>query len=464
MKRLTAALMVFIAGALSAAEKPTCYQNTPVFPVTVTRVNSSDIADILLEYYDGVSGRWMGCGLFSIARTPYGEIRARGEFTAPAEGAYRLRSVARDPAGNVEPASDDPGDYHIMAVYDATPPAVQMVFPRGGERIEAPGAVDVRWIAHDVNIATTSAARMLWSRDGGLSFETVMPWSDLTEKYTWHVPDVSTETAVVAVEIKDVAGNTGRAQSGLFAIKGSRPAPRPDEGKAPAGVTQIPVMQEKIDWTPPEKMTTATPPAARSLARRYYTRGVIYLVRGDYDEAVNELTSALQADPDFVAARVDLGVALVQMGRMREGLDFLENSYSSFPGEYAFPYNAGLVYHNAGDYEMALRRFRQVLSVKPEHTEALWMAADCAIRLNDTGAAVRYWLAIIETTRPGNRYHDDARRYLGKLGIDISSLRPSVHGGMPFELPPVRVRDKETSAEPAARAVEEARGRPVPSP
>jgi len=447
------------AGILAAADKPVNFQNTPVFPLSVTRVNSADVSDILLQYYDTSTGRWVGCGLFQISRTPEGEVRARVNFTAPAEGAYRLRSIARDPAGNVESASDDPDDYHVMAVYDATPPVVEMAFPRGGERIEVPGAVDIRWAAYDQNIAKKSSTRVLWSKDSGLTFDQIMPWSDLTEEFKWNAPDISTERAVIAVEVKDLAGNVGRKQSGIFALAGSKPAPRPEENissmqpkpEVLPGGRNIPFVAQSI---------SATPPAARALARRYYTRGVIYLVRGDYNEAVNELTSAVQADPDFVGARIDLGVALAQMGRVRDGLEYLETSAVQFPREQGFPFNAGLIYYNAGDYRMALEKYRKALAIKPDNIEALWMAADCAIRLGDIADASRYWLAIVENTQPGNTYHDQARSFLEKLGVNAAAISPAGPPGLISEPVTIKVQPPEKTA--ADKVVEEASRRPLP--
>jgi Tfp pilus assembly protein PilF len=450
------------AAIVLAADKPIDYQNTPVFPLSVTRVNSADISDILLQYYDTQTGRWVGCGLFQISRTPQGEVRARVNFNAPAEGAYRLRSIARDPAGNVESASDDPDDYHVMAVYDATPPVVEMTFPRGGERIEVPGAVDVRWVAHDQNIAQKSSVRVMWSKDGGITFDQIMPWSDLTEEFKWAAPDISTERAVIAVEVKDLAGNVGRKESGIFALAGSKPAPRPEKDVSYSAQPKPEALPGRRGLVAYEQRVSTTPPAARALARRYYGRGVIYLVRGDYNEAVNELTSALQADPDFVAARVDLGVALAQMGRVRDGLEYLETSAIQYPGEQAFPFNAGLIYYNAGDYKMALEKYRKALAIKPDGIETLWMAADCAIRLGNTGDAARYWLAIVEITQPGNTYHDQARSYLEKLGVNIAAISPAGPPALISEPVTVKVQPPEETA--ADKAVEEAPHRLLPPP
>lgn len=400
----------------------TVYQNTPAFPLSVKRVKGDDIADVLLEYYDERLSRWLGYGLFSVSRELDGALRARIAFRAPYEGVFRLRSIARDRAGNVEEASADPTAYEALAVYDATAPVVEMIFPRGGETVEVPGVVRIRWLAHDAHLASQQAVRVLLSTDAGISFKPLAAWSDRAEEFEYDAPDVTSRRAVVAVEVKDLAGNVGRAESGVFTLLGSRQI-EPPPGRPPA---VAPVQRYERPAEPRAAGVGET--AARALAKRYYTRGVIYLVRGDYDEAQRELAAALQADPDYMPARIDLGVALAEMGRTNEAIEFLENSLKSFPAEPDLALNAAMLYQRTGDLAQALGNFKRVLALDPDRLDAMWLAAECAAQLGQLTAAANWWLRIVQITTPANRYHARALAYLQKSGIDIERIMPPATG------------------------------------
>lgn len=441
MNTLCATALLLLTPAESLA--PSLYQNTPLFNIKATPVESEDICDVLLQYYDERKGRWVGYGLFSISREADGSIRARIPFQAPTEGVYRLRTVAVDRAGNVEKASEDPDTAEVMAVYDATPPVVELILPRGGERLEAPGAMDIKWITHDAHPARKSAVRVLLSLDGGLNFEEIAGWQDLMEEIRYDLPDVTSHRAVVAVEVKDLAGNVGRTESGLFNIAGSKRMETVYEA-TPQRVTPA-TPAGPAPWTKERPEPGVEIPATRKLAKRFYTRGVIYLVRGDYDEAQRELTSALQADPDYLPARIDLGIALVKMGRVKQALQFLHNSMQSYPDEPDLPFNAAVIYYNAGDYAEALKLVKRVLQLDPERIEALWTAADCAVRLGDVESATHWWLEIVSLTSPVNRYHAKALAYLKEAGVDIERLKAI--RGPALLITPSRVLQSDAGAE-----------------
>lgn len=88
-------------------------------------------------------------------------------------------------------------------------------------------------------------------------------------------------------------------------------------------------------------------------AYAYYYRAVTRARRGDRDEAIADLRRALELQPDFFDAALDLGVALLEAGRLQEALAPLQAARNSAKLEAQASLYLGITFFRLGQYGAA---------------------------------------------------------------------------------------------------------------
>jgi tetratricopeptide (TPR) repeat protein len=93
---------------------------------------------------------------------------------------------------------------------------------------------------------------------------------------------------------------------------------------------------------------------------------------GELERAIVECQKAIQLDPDFGNPYNDIGVYLLQKGRLDEAIPYLEKAiHSKRYCCYQFPhFNLGRLYVMKGQYLRALRSFRKALEIDPDYLPA----------------------------------------------------------------------------------------------
>jgi len=146
--------------------------------------------------------------------------------------AYRLQLKNSVPEGtsvsNVADLDDGMGqvlNLGATTTIDNSAPAVTVVSPNGDESWVTNKTYFVTWSASDANLST-GPVTILYSLDGGSSWEIVASGVANTGSYPWTTPGSETGQALVKVEAVDKAGHVGWDQSdSLFGIA----LPEPDE-------------------------------------------------------------------------------------------------------------------------------------------------------------------------------------------------------------------------------------------
>ncbi len=103
--------------------------------------------------------------------------------------------------------------------------------------------------------------------------------------------------------------------------------------------------------------------------------GELYLQRGDFSAAREELSAALRLKPDYPFAHNNLGVLLIREGRPTEALRWLEAAVRLDPGYTEAYGNLGAAYEAAGDFSAARQAYEAGLRVAPGST---WLARGLA--------------------------------------------------------------------------------------
>jgi tetratricopeptide (TPR) repeat protein len=91
---------------------------------------------------------------------------------------------------------------------------------------------------------------------------------------------------------------------------------------------------------------------------------------GDLEEAIAEYGKVLEIDPDFVAAHIDLGVALERSGRADEAIGHYRRVLEIDPNYPEAHNNLGLILAKRREFDAAVAHFQQALKTWPDYLEA----------------------------------------------------------------------------------------------
>jgi Tfp pilus assembly protein PilF len=100
--------------------------------------------------------------------------------------------------------------------------------------------------------------------------------------------------------------------------------------------------------------------------------GWTYHFQGKLDEAILQCKRAIEIDPEFGNAYNDIGAYLIEQGRFKEAVPWLERAIEARRYEPRhFPhYNLGRAYVGQEMYARAMRCFQQALEVEPRYSQA----------------------------------------------------------------------------------------------
>jgi len=113
--------------------------------------------------------------------------------------------------------------------------------------------------------------------------------------------------------------------------------------------------------------------AVKPTAEGHTFRGWALSHLGRLDEAIEECKQAIQIDPTFGNPYNDIGVYLMQKGRLDEAVPWLERAKIATRYEPRhFPYsNLGSIFERKGRWHEAMQEYREALRLEPRHMPAL---------------------------------------------------------------------------------------------
>ncbi len=105
---------------------------------------------------------------------------------------------------------------------------------------------------------------------------------------------------------------------------------------------------------------------------------------GRFDEAIEECKIAIQVDPEFGNPYNDIGVYLMQQGKLEEAIPWLEQAKLApryEPRHFPFS-NLGTIYERKGRLRQALIEYKAALRIEPRHEPAVRAVARLQAGLN----------------------------------------------------------------------------------
>lgn len=152
----------------------------------------------------------------------------------------------------------------------------------------------------------------------------------------------------------------------------------------------------------------------------YYNLGSLQLHNKNDEDAERSFRAAISADTTRVEAHSNLGFVLIELGRMKEAIEILDEglarerrhpSDSSVRG-YLLK-NRGLAAFELGNEEEALTYWSKALEIIPENTELNRFLASWYERHGDTEKAIEHWIVVSRSEQTIER--EEAERHLEEL-------------------------------------------------
>ena len=123
--------------------------------------------------------------------------------------------------------------------------------------------------------------------------------------------------------------------------------------------------------------------------------------RGDAATAVSKYEHLLQLYPSVVAARANLAVELVSLGRFDEAIKQYRTALAQVPDNFDLRLNLGIAYYKKADYSAGADVFRVLSKAQPGNTRIALLLSDCDFHLGHDAEAIAI-LSPLEETDPQN--------------------------------------------------------------
>src|SRR6202171_5276884 len=107
-------------------------------------------------------------------------------------------------------------------------------------------------------------------------------------------------------------------------------------------------------------------------AYRFNTLGVAYMNQQRPADAQKYFEKALETDPKFAVARLNLGVSLLAQQKLEPARAALETATQQLPKDAYAWYNLGLAYKDLGETEKGIAAFQHVTQIAPNEPDAYY--------------------------------------------------------------------------------------------
>jgi protein O-mannosyl-transferase len=121
----------------------------------------------------------------------------------------------------------------------------------------------------------------------------------------------------------------------------------------------------------------------------HYNLGTALGAKGQIDEAIRQLQTAIRLKPDHVNAHNNLGNALLVKGQINEAIRQFQEALRLKP-DYADPHhNLGIGLDKKGQSDEAIRQYQEAIRLKPDYAEARNNLGSALLNKGQIDAAIR---------------------------------------------------------------------------
>ncbi len=103
----------------------------------------------------------------------------------------------------------------------------------------------------------------------------------------------------------------------------------------------------------------------------FYSEGVIYNNKKEYDKAEESFKSAIQTDSQYANAYIDLGDVYYKTGKCEEEVNVLLYAQKLMPNNPDVNFSLATAYEDISEYRLAIETYEKVLKYRPDDKDAL---------------------------------------------------------------------------------------------
>jgi len=103
-----------------------------------------------------------------------------------------------------------------------------------------------------------------------------------------------------------------------------------------------------------------------------YARAIEYYETNEYEKAIDDLTTAININPEYFAAYYSRGIVYLKMRKLNASITDFRKSLEINPGDEDAYYNRAIAYFELGNYKNALADYEQALNVNDNNKRAYY--------------------------------------------------------------------------------------------
>jgi len=139
-----------------------------------------------------------------------------------------------------------------------------------------------------------------------------------------------------------------------------------------------------------------TEPVDHDLAAKRNSVGVAYMGQQRFADAEKEFRAALEADGNFVLAKLNLGISFIAQQKSELAVKALTEATEKRPKDPYGWYNLGLVLKDSGEVEKAIAAFGQVTKIVPNEPDAYYFLGYLYVQQQKYDEAIAAYKKAIE--------------------------------------------------------------------
>ena len=105
-------------------------------------------------------------------------------------------------------------------------------------------------------------------------------------------------------------------------------------------------------------------------AEEYFNKALDYAENEQYQLAIDNYTSAIKIDPDFVFAYINRGIAYDELENYTAAIADYTSALKINPDYASAYYNRGLTYQNLENYTAAIADYTSAIRINPDYAKA----------------------------------------------------------------------------------------------
>jgi tetratricopeptide (TPR) repeat protein len=125
-------------------------------------------------------------------------------------------------------------------------------------------------------------------------------------------------------------------------------------------------------------------------------KGVVYGIKGMWDEAITEYKKAIALNPNYADAHNILGLAYANKGMRDEAIAEFKKAIALNPNDAEAHNNLGVAYGNKGMLDEAITEFKKAIALNPNYAEAHYNLAVSYYYKGQHGLAIKHCDQAIE--------------------------------------------------------------------